>query len=170
MILHSKKTAAIPPGTTIHEQLQYRKMSQKEFSIRMDMSQKHISHLINGKVELTFDVAQRLEDVLGIPASFWNGLEMKYREQLIKVKQELAMERELELADKFPYDELSDMNWVPKTKDDKERIINLRKFFKVANLKALYNLNILKSDSPNDHDYLFKISELQQKNNESMTK
>ena len=170
MILHSKTAAAIPPGVTIHEQLGYRHMSQKEFAIRMDMSEKHISHLINGKVELTFDVAQRLEDVLGIPASFWNGLEMKYREQLIKVKQELAMEQELELADKFPYDKLAEMKLVPKTDNSKEQIGNLRKFFKVANLEALYNLHILQPEDFENQERLIQVAKAQQKNNESMTK
>ena len=45
-------------------------MTQKEFAQRMDMSEKHISNLINGKVELTIEMALRLEDVFGIPASF----------------------------------------------------------------------------------------------------
>lgn len=39
---------ATPPGATIREQLEYRGMSQKEFASRMNMSEKHISKLING--------------------------------------------------------------------------------------------------------------------------
>jgi len=169
MILHSKTTAAIPPGVTIHEQLGYRKMSQKEFAIRMDLSEKHISRLINGKVELTFDVAQRLEDVLGAPASFWNGLEMNYREQLIKVKQEVAMEQELELAHKFPYGRMSALQWVPETSDKKVALINLRKFFEVANLEVLYNLNILQDESA-DKNYYFEVAKKQQDKNEGLKK
>jgi len=78
-------------------------MLQKEFAIRMDMSEKHISHLINGKVELTSDVAQRLELVLGIPAKIWNDLESRYRERLAKVNQELEDEKEILFARRFPY-------------------------------------------------------------------
>jgi HTH-type transcriptional regulator/antitoxin HigA len=55
----------------------------------MGMSEKHISRLINGKVELTLDVSLRLESVLGLPAKFWNNLELLYREQLSRVKAEL---------------------------------------------------------------------------------
>ena len=66
----SKNFIAIPPGETIREQLENRGMTQKEFAQRMDMSEKHISNLINGKVELTIEMALRLEDVFGIPASF----------------------------------------------------------------------------------------------------
>jgi HTH-type transcriptional regulator/antitoxin HigA len=61
---------ATPPGATIKEQLEDRGMSQKEFASRMNMSEKHISKLINGEVQLTTDVAIRLETVLGVSAQF----------------------------------------------------------------------------------------------------
>ena len=86
----SRSYIATPPGATIKEQLDDRGMSQKEFASRMGMSEKHISHLINGDVQLTPDVAYRLELVLGMPASFWSNLEAIYREKLAKVDAENA--------------------------------------------------------------------------------
>ena len=65
----SRSYIATPPGATIKEQLDDRGMSQKEFASRMGMSEKHISHLINGNVQLTPDVAYRLELVLGMQVS-----------------------------------------------------------------------------------------------------
>lgn len=76
---------ATPPGATIKEQLENKCMSQKEFSQRMDMSEKYISRLINGEVQLTCDVANRLEMVLGLPVQFWNNLEAIYREKLLLI-------------------------------------------------------------------------------------
>ena len=70
-MVKSRSFIATPPGATIKEQLLYRGLSQKEFSLRMGMSEKHISRLINGEVQLTPDVAVRLEMVLGIPAKFY---------------------------------------------------------------------------------------------------
>lgn len=69
-MVKSRSFIATPPGATIKEQLLYRGLSQKEFSLRMGMSEKHISRLINGEVQLTPDVAVRLEMVLGIPQNF----------------------------------------------------------------------------------------------------
>lgn len=86
--MRSHKTIATPPGTTIREQLEDCEMTQKEFAIRMDMSEKHISQLINGKVHLTHNVALRLELVLGISASFWNNLEARYRAKLYCLREE----------------------------------------------------------------------------------
>lgn len=98
----SKSVIAIPPGATIREQLENRGMKQKEFALRMGLSEKHISRLINGQVELTKDVALRLESVLGLPASFWNNLEVLYREQLARVNAENQLEKDAEIAAKFP--------------------------------------------------------------------
>lgn len=141
-MLHSKNTVAVPPGATIREQLENRGMSQKEFSLRMGMSEKHISRLINGKVELTPDVALRLESVLGLNAKFWNSRESTYREQLSRVQAELDMENDEEIASKFPYAKLASFEWVPSTRKAKEKVENLRTFFEVAKLGLLENLRI----------------------------
>lgn len=84
----SRTYIATPPGATIKEQLEDREMSQREFSQRMGISEKHISKLINGEVQLTPEMAYRLETVLGIPAHFWSELEAIYREKLAKVEKE----------------------------------------------------------------------------------
>ena len=87
-MVRSRSIIATPPGATIKEQLNDRGMSQKEFAVRIDMSEKHVSKLINGEVQLTPEVAVRLEIVLGVPARFWNNLEAIYREKLIKIAAE----------------------------------------------------------------------------------
>lgn len=100
-MVRSRSFIATPPGATIREQLNERGMSQKEFAARMDMSEKHISRLINGEVQLTPEVAIRLEMVLGVPAKFWNNLEIIYREKLLKVKLENSMDADEALANSF---------------------------------------------------------------------
>jgi len=84
----SKSYIAIPPGVTICEMLENREMTQSEFAARMDMSEEHISQLINGKAELTANVAAQIESVLGMPASFWISMESAYRAALIRVTEE----------------------------------------------------------------------------------
>ena len=99
-MVKSRSFIATPPGATIKEQLLDRGLSQKEFAVRMGMSEKHISKLINGEVQLTPDVAVRLEMVLGVPAKFWNKLESTYREKLVKANAENDMDADKELAKK----------------------------------------------------------------------
>ena len=141
-MLYSKNTVAIPPGETIREQLEDRGMSQREFSLRMGISEKHISRLINGKVELTSDMALRLETVLGLPAAYWNNLESIYRDKLARVKAELEMEHDCEIARNFPYSKMANLEWVPATRKIEEKVKNLRAFFEVAHLEVLEGLRV----------------------------
>ncbi|MBQ8813685.1 MAG: HigA family addiction module antidote protein [Lachnospiraceae bacterium] len=138
-MIRSHSTIATPPGATIKEQLVDRGMSQKEFAERMDLSEKHISKLVNGEVQLTSDVAVRLEMVLGIPAQFWCKLESIYREKLVKANAENEMDADIELMKKFPYKEMASQNWIAKTTNVNEKVINLRKFFEVVKLTLVQN-------------------------------
>jgi len=70
----SQTYIAIPPGETIKEQLSFRGMNQKEFAIRMGLTEKHITNLLKGRVQLTSNVAIRLESMLGAPAIFGENL------------------------------------------------------------------------------------------------
>lgn len=133
----SRSFIATPPGATIKEQIVDRGMSQKEFATRMGMSEKHISKLINGEVKLTIDVARRLEMVLGIPAQFWCNLESIYREKIAKVNEENAMDADIVIAKKIPYKEMAKNGWVPDVTKWTERVINLRKYFEIAQLSFL---------------------------------
>ena len=138
-MVRSSNYIATPPGATIKEQLTYRGMSQKEFAVRMNMSEKHISKLINGEVQLTPETALKLEIVLGVPAKFWNNLEAIYREKIIKANAENVMDADIIIAKQFPYNEMSKYGWVPGTTDAKEKVINLRKYFEVVELSLINN-------------------------------
>ena len=136
-MVRSRRTIAVPPGATIKEQLGERHMTQKEFALRMGMSQKHISKLINGEVQLTPEVAMRLEMVLGVPAYFWNNLEIIYREKIIRAEAENALEQDDQIARLVPYNEIAKLAWVPQTRKTADKVIHLRKFFEVTQLNML---------------------------------
>lgn len=143
-MVKSRSFIATPPGATIKEQLLGRGLSQKEFALRMGMSEKHISKLINGDVQLTPEVAVRLEMVLGVPAKFWNKLEATYREKLIKANAENEMDADKELVKKLPYREMSKNGWVPETREATEKVIYLRKYFEVVNLEIIKDMKLSK--------------------------
>ena len=96
--MRSRSYIATPPGATIKEQLNDRGMSQKESAARMNMSEKYLSKLVYGEVQLTPETAVRLEMVLGVPAKFWNDLEAIYREKIIKTEAENAMDSDAEMV------------------------------------------------------------------------
>ena len=143
-MVRSQSYIATPTGATIKEQLRDRGMSQKEFAARMDLSEKHVSKLINGEVQLTPEVAIRLETVLGVPAKFWNNLEAIYREKLLKVEAENAMDEDEALAKQFPYSEMAKYGWIQETRNSKEKVVYLRQYFGVVKLPLLEDEQITK--------------------------
>ena len=143
-MVRSRTYIATPPGATIKEQLNDRDMSQKEFAVRMDMSEKHISKLVNGEVQLTPDVAVRLEMVLGVPAEFWSNLEAIYREKLIKANAENTMDKDIILARLLPYGEMVKYGWVPEVQKTEDKVMCLRRYFEVVELSLLESNRINK--------------------------
>ena len=138
--MKSKTIIATPPGATIREQLEDRGMTQKEFAARMGISAKHASQLVNGEVQLTPDMALRLEYVLGVPAKFWLNLEAIYQEKCARIQTENDMATDEEIAKKFPYSDMVSFGWIAAAASLVEKVYNLRVFFGVARLTALSNL------------------------------
>lgn len=132
-----KELIDIYPGITIKEQLDNRNMTQKEFALRMGMSEKHISKLINGEVILTPEVAARLEMVFAIPSSFWMNLENIYRDRLQIINREIENKEEIKISKQFPYEKMAKLDWVSIADNDLEKVINLRKYFEVSSLLNL---------------------------------
>jgi len=73
---------AVAPGELRLEALQDRGISQSELARRMDRPTKTINEIVNGKAAITPETAIQLELTLGFSASFWNQLEIIYREHL----------------------------------------------------------------------------------------
>lgn len=133
-------TIAIPPGETIREMLDDKNMSQKEFAQRMGLSEKHVSRLINGHVELTPEVALKLSTVLGASVAFWSNLETAYRADIVRAADELRAEEEKQLISQFPYAKMAELGWVKSTRVAYEKIQELRAFFEVASLTIIASL------------------------------
>lgn len=83
------------------------------------MTEKHISNLINGKVELSQNVALRLESVLGVPAKFWNNLEAIYREKVARATDENELEEDISIAKEFPYSKWQ--HWVGFRRQERQK-------------------------------------------------
>lgn len=76
----------LPPGESILDIAEERGWTQAELAQRLGYSEKHISQLINGKVPLSVEVAQRLARVLGSTMSFWLTLEANYQKHKARLE------------------------------------------------------------------------------------
>ena len=99
----------VPTGRIIKEYLDERGISQKDLAHRIDVSEKHISNLLNGKTRLTEDMALKLERVMpDVSAGYWLNYEAKYQEYLAREKEQEWLE-ELDLkaiAERFRFKEV----------------------------------------------------------------
>jgi HTH-type transcriptional regulator/antitoxin HigA len=75
-----------PPGESILDMADERGWTQTELARRLGYTEKHTSLLINGKVPLSVDAAQRLERVLGSTLDFWLVLEANYRKHSARLE------------------------------------------------------------------------------------
>ena len=76
---------AFPPGETLKDELEERGIKQKDFAKQIGMQPSHLSELINGKLAISADIADRMENALGIPAQFWMNLQSSYELNLINI-------------------------------------------------------------------------------------
>ena len=70
---------AIPPGKILLDTIKALSISLDELARRMDRPVQELTSIIKGKKEITADIAQQLEDVLGTPAHIWLSLERDYK-------------------------------------------------------------------------------------------
>jgi HTH-type transcriptional regulator/antitoxin HigA len=78
---HISREFIIHPGETLKEILEDRNMSQRELAIRTGVKEAHISKLVNCLAPISVSFAKRLEDVLGIEATFWINLQQNYEKE-----------------------------------------------------------------------------------------
>jgi addiction module HigA family antidote len=79
---------AIPPGETLLDTIEALDMSPTELAERTGLADQIINEIIMGKPPITPETAPQLEKVLGIPARFWDNLEINYRETIARIAEQ----------------------------------------------------------------------------------
>lgn len=68
----------VHPGGILKEELRSRGIRQKDFAGKIGLQPTHLSALLNGKRNISATIAAKLEQELGIPATFWMSLQNSY--------------------------------------------------------------------------------------------
>ena len=125
------------PGEILQEALEERGMSSAELARRTEMSEKHVSQLVNGKVPLSMDVAFKLEQVLRIPASLWLSLESNYRAEQKRAAHRENLKTYADWMRQFPVREMVRCQYLPDVGTDVgARVDALLTFFGVTSEEA----------------------------------
>lgn len=127
---------AVPPGETLKETLVARGMSQADLADRTGRPRKTINEIIAGKTAITSETALQLERVLGVPASFWNALERRYRETLARLAERDSLQEQVEWLRNFPVKRMMELGWLPQSNDKVVQLQALLGFFGVASISV----------------------------------
>ncbi len=104
--------------------------------MRTGLAEKTISQIINGIAPISYETADKLEMVLGIPARFWNKRELSYREALARIEASERLEQDAQWLEQIPVKVLIERRFV-ETSDDKGILVrNVLKFFGVSDVSA----------------------------------
>jgi len=104
-------------------------MSQKELAIRTGLTVQSLIRIFKGEQPVSYETANRLELAVGVPASMWNNLEARYREQLAKIHERERIEADLAWLKEITVAELVKRQILPKTKDKVELLRAVLAFF-----------------------------------------
>ncbi|MGB2927275.1 MAG: HigA family addiction module antitoxin, partial [Desulfobacterales bacterium] len=131
---------AIPPGEYLEEVLYELGMTKDELARRMGRPATKLSPIFKGEKAITPETALQLEQVVGVPAHIWLGLETEYRLTLARQEsgcseEELAAEGEL--VKEFQYSALVKAGMVEKFTKKLDKIQALRRFFGVMSLLSV---------------------------------
>lgn len=141
-------TYAVHPGEYVQELLETYGMRQTELAIRLGITTKHLNNLINGKVPITFELANALEKVfVDHPARYWLSLQTTYDLLLrnIQIAEQYKKDPQVydEWLNQFDYTNLVKMGYVKEfdsAKTTVARINNLLTFFGCSDMESWNNL------------------------------
>jgi len=125
-----------PAGETLLETLEAIGMSQTELAKRMDRPYKTINEIIQNKATITAETALQLEQVLGIPASFWLKRELRYREFLARLAEKQRLNNWIAWLKDIPIQLMMRRGWIPARTEKSQQVLEALKFFGVASPEA----------------------------------
>jgi plasmid maintenance system antidote protein VapI/Zn-dependent peptidase ImmA (M78 family) len=124
------------PSEFLKEALEEHNIGAKEFAVKTGKPEKTVSAVLSGESSITPEMAVLFQQVLKIPAHFWNEAQKNYDEYIARVNYQQNIESAIDWAKTFPYAKMVKLNWVPSAKKNEERVINLFEYFGVASQKG----------------------------------
>ncbi|MBQ2917540.1 MAG: helix-turn-helix domain-containing protein [Clostridia bacterium] len=127
-------------GKFLKDYLEFNDLSQSEFAMRMGITQKHMNELLNGKTNITLEMAANIERLTGIDSSFIINVENSN-----KIKEKILNEYgtvenvEKQINEQYHIKDLKKTNWI-KFKDETnilQMCIDILDFLKVKDFNVV---------------------------------
>lgn len=141
--LEYKDLIAFHPGYYVKEMLEYEGMSQDELAKRLQTSGKNVSDLINGKANLSDEMAMNLSIVFGTSVSLWLNLNQKYIEKKLEIEKMMQADAECELVKDIDYNFWENLGVVASVTKKVDKVKELQKYFRISSLEILKRRDFL---------------------------
>lgn len=137
-----KNLIAFHPGSYLEEIIEELNMTQEEFAKRINLSTKTVSKIINGKANITPEVASSLPSVTGISAKTWLNLQDSYDLKIQEIESEKQLDQEKETLKAIDFNYFIKNNFIENKKYNITQKINtLRSLFHINSLTYLKVFN-----------------------------
>jgi len=103
---------ASPPGETIAQILEQRKLSPMKFAERIGRTSKEVEELIGGAEKITIETARKLESVLGASVAFWMIRESHYREDQARLASNIVPDSAEQWLADLPLVDMQRFGWI----------------------------------------------------------
>ena len=80
-----KNITAFHPGYYVEEAIQDMNISQSDFAKKLGVSERTLSLFIDGQIDISYNLAERLSIVLGTSIKFWFNLQRIYNKKLLEI-------------------------------------------------------------------------------------
>ena len=148
---------AFHPGYYISEIIEELGVNQAEFAARMGTTPKTISLLVNGRCNLSNDLALKISAMLGSSVEVWLNLQKVFDEKVIEIEREKSLNEQTEVMQMIDYSYFVEVANLPATKVVSEKITNLCQYLLVGDLRTLKQPDYLVN-------YRTVINDVQEKN------
>lgn len=130
---------AVAPGATLRDTIEVKGLSQADLALRTGLAEKTISQIINGIAPISYETAEKLELVTGVPSRFWNARERSYREALVRIEEMKRLESDVHWLKDIPLTELVNRAYIQQDKDQRSVVRQALRFFGVSSVEAWHN-------------------------------
>lgn len=131
------------PGYYVKDFIEDQGITQEEMAKRLQVTPKYVSELVNGKINLTDEMALKLSVVFGTSVTMWLNLNKKYIEKKLEIEKRKQLERECELLHQLDYNFWVKLKMVKATRVITEKVQELQRCFKISSLSVLEQRDFL---------------------------
>ena len=130
-------------GKYLKDYLEFHNISQSEFAMKMNITQKHMNELLNGKTNITLEMAANIERLTGINSSFIINVEnsKKIKEGILEQYGNIDNVKKT-INKEYHVNELKKTNWI-EFKDETDILqtcIDILDFLKIKDFKVVPKL------------------------------